>query len=343
MTALVQTASVTWASGSQGSAKTITFPAPVTPGNLVIIKVSYSHDIINSVSGLGATWGEIQSREGSNNNYPSAEIWYAAAVTAGSTLTVTPNPSFGIDGGSAIAEEWSGVTATVKANSVQSTQTGLAVRSTAALAATAGDLYVGVITQTVGPGPTSVTYSPGAFNTTDSHSNSNSWTVSGSRVAAGAETPSITTNWSGAGSGLQVAAVFGAASTTIGRLSRLSTETLVDPVSPAPRLSRASVETLVDPVSPSSLLSRASVETLVDPVAPAPQLSRVSVEVLIRQAAVIGSVQEGWGVVMDDGTPAADTITTTPKQSGFAAFYNNTGYGFTPSSNGTAALYENTQ
>lgn len=86
-----------------------------------------------------------------------------------------------------------------------------------------------------------------------------------------------------------------AVSTTVGRLSRISTETLVDPDAPASRLSRVSAETLVDPVSPAPQLSRISTETLVDPVAPAPRLSRISLEVLIKNPGTLGA-QEGWGI-----------------------------------------------
>jgi hypothetical protein len=80
------------------------------------------------------------------------------------------------------------------------------------LSAAVGTLYVGVLTEVVGSsGSPSVTYSPGAFDTTEAAipPAGISWMIAGSRLAVGSETPHIDTTWSGASNGIAVAAVFG--------------------------------------------------------------------------------------------------------------------------------------
>jgi hypothetical protein len=213
VTTLVQSAGTTWATGSQGTAKTITLPSSATVGNMVIVRISYSHDIINSVTGLGATWSQIQSREGSNANFESAEIWYCTVVTAGTTITITPNPSFGIDGGSAFADEVSGLTGSVSSTSTVSAHTNTTSRTSAALSASTGDLAVVVITHQNNAAPTSYSGSPGSWTNTSQTNyygggGSAGWVVTGLHIAAGSETPQLSASWTVTADGLIASAVF---------------------------------------------------------------------------------------------------------------------------------------
>lgn len=216
MTTFVQKASVTWLGLTQGSAKTITLPGSAAVGNVVIIEISYQDSAISSVSGLGATWTMIRSREGSSSHFPSAEIWYGTVATAGTTITVTPNSGFAISAGKAVAREFNGLNGSVASSSTTSAQTSTATRACPSQSATAGQVYIGVATQDTGTAATSLTQSPGSFGDTENVVNSgssggatnDSCMVSGYRIAAGSETIQLTGNFAAAHNGIAVAAVF---------------------------------------------------------------------------------------------------------------------------------------
>lgn len=247
MTALVQQASVTWAGNTQSTGKVITLPGAATIGNLVVVEFSFNGDAMTGVTGLGATWTEILSREPSSSNFPTASLWWAYAVSAGTTITATLNPSFAVSSGKGIAREYSGVTGAPARSTTVSAQNSTATRACPALTASINDLYVACATQDTSATATSTTQSPGSFGAVENSANSyggggsDSAMLSGYRIAAGAETIQLTGNYASAHNGIAVAAVFAAPVLTQGATD---TSGLTDALTDVGSFVRASTDSL---------------------------------------------------------------------------------------------------
>lgn len=231
MTALVQSGSTSWQTGTEGSTKTITLGAAATVGNVVIVEVSYSRSIISSVSGLGGTWNVLRSR-GQSGSFECAEIWYCVVGSSGQTaITITPNSSFTIDGGSAIAKEYSGLTGSVVASSELPDHVNAAAQSTGTLSANTDDLTVAVVTQTTTAGPSSSGGTPGTWTVADQYNyngggGNTTWMVHGEHIATGSESDQFTATWSFPTDGVVVGGVFSGSSpdrTVPGEIAAITT------------------------------------------------------------------------------------------------------------------------
>lgn len=212
--AIVQTADISWVGGTQGSAKTATFPNPVTPGNLVVIAFGFLDDGPDHVSGCGVNpWNSIISFPTTNPNYTTV-IAYTVATAAGTSVTVNVNPGFTVGGGAGRAYEVSGVSRLLASGTMNARVVSTAQTSPALAATAAGQFYIGVTATRTGTASTGIVETPGAF--TDTHDTAtptggggtNGVVYVGARVTTAVETDQREIDHGSLTDGISAAALF---------------------------------------------------------------------------------------------------------------------------------------